>query len=1166
MTADASFENDGSQRAPPEIRQIYLNARAIRSDLLRGQYLDRACHGDPQLRAMVDRLLDAISGADEGLLDQAAQRIAGVMREDRDGDTTLGSDPSDAVTDREDIFWNRAANDLGVEIVFPEIDGYEIMEVLGEGGMGTVFLARQSKRLQRPVAVKVIKPGMDSREVLARFELEKQTLASLSHPGITRVYDAGLTKLGHPFFSMELVPGTGIDAHCQADRCDISERLRLFQQACDAIHHAHLQGVIHRDLKPSNVMVATVDGRPVVKVIDFGVAKICEERGIEKTRFTKLGHLVGTPLYMSPEQVDREVDDVDARSDVYSMGGVLYRLLTGEEPFDRSVVDTTDLEEVRRAICESTLSPPSGRIDPAFSMHRVVRGDLDRVTMKALQKDRELRYASIGELSADIGRYLAGQPVRASLASPMYRLRRFLRRHRTKGLVASAFLVVVAAAVAVVISRERRLDDITRRSSATSLASQRIKREKLDILEASALQQKLIALAENDFATMTEHSLPRTSDGRFLGEVTSGAGESTKGSPSLRRLLHRIENPLPMRTFVHPDAVVNFDVSPDHEFIVTTCLDRYLRLWRMSDGKLIRRWGANQGSQNAVDFSPDGKTIVSGDSTVLFWPTPTDTGDPNTPVEAVARSWPAENGIETLRWSPDGRFVAAAHFSKYVRILNTDGTEAFRITPEGHGPSYDDVLFSEDGREIYVPDFGELSIEAWDLESRSRVAVFDRSQVGSPRAMTWARTSAGDFLLYSHFGPTRLGVIEPNGRRQWDGFQLALPFARSMTFLSDRRRLVTGHGGGVFNVQRFDPADPGATSVPALSVRLHSKAVSDKKHLQSLPENRFVSAAGDRRVNVWDADRLSVEVVTPLPPSALVDSIDGIHVHSLVTEDGGTCDVMRTRLDGVGVSELLYRVPIRSGIGASDGFGKTNFPVFCVNQRLAQIALVTDQGIDVRDLETGELVSQVVAGEETYDFVSMSEDGSRIAAIIDQEQIVCWELDRTKSTWRSVSRWPAVAGDHRPPCLLLNDVRQVVSYAQSGIELRDFDDGRLIRKFKLFGQAGDVDPDGHRLAEVDFHVGLTVVDLRSGRTILSRPTTRGIRPKFCDSGRLLLMSMADGPIDVLHLPTGRWVGEIAFSAGASVDHGFLKFIDDGPLMVLESADVGGMRARSLGRR
>ncbi len=325
------------------------------------------------------------------------------------------------------------------------IGRYTLQEKIGEGGFGVVYLAEQFEPVRRDVAIKIIKLGMDTREVVARFEAERQTLAMMDHPNIASVFDGGATETGRPYFVMELVKGIPITQFCDERKLSTRERLELFMQVCQAVQHAHQKGVIHRDLKPSNVLVTMKDDRSVPKVIDFGVAKATQARLTEKTLFTRFQQWIGTPAYMSPEQAGLAGLDVDTRSDVYSLGVLLYELLTGRTPFDTQKLMEAGYEAVMQTIRDKEPPKPSTRLstlakrelsavaakrgaEPA-KLGRLVRGDLDWIVMKALEKDRTRRYEAASSLHQDLRRYLDNEPVLAGPPTVRYRLKKFIRRH-----------------------------------------------------------------------------------------------------------------------------------------------------------------------------------------------------------------------------------------------------------------------------------------------------------------------------------------------------------------------------------------------------------------------------------------------------------------------------------------------------------------------------------------------------------------------------------------------------------------------------------------------------------------------------------------------------------------------------------------------------------------
>ena len=350
-----------------------------------------------------------------------------------------------------------------------QIGPYRLVQKVGEGGMGEVWQAEQTEPLRRRVAIKIIKQGMDTKAVIARFEQERQALALMDHAHVAKVFDAGTTPEGRPYFAMEFVQGLPITEHCDRHRLTTNERLALFEQVCAGVQHAHQKAILHRDLKPSNVLVTLQDNKAVAKIIDFGVAKATAQRLTEASLFTELGVLVGTPEYMSPEQADLTSQDVDTRTDVYSLGVILYELLVGALPFESGELRRAGLENIRQMIREVEPAKPSQRLSrledarstesarrrrtDVPSLRRVLRGELDWITMRAMEKDRTRRYGSPAELAADIARYLRHEPVLAGPPSAAYRARKFVRRHRL-GVVMGTLGVLVPIAFAVAMGAQ----------------------------------------------------------------------------------------------------------------------------------------------------------------------------------------------------------------------------------------------------------------------------------------------------------------------------------------------------------------------------------------------------------------------------------------------------------------------------------------------------------------------------------------------------------------------------------------------------------------------------------------------------------------------------------------------------------------------------------------
>jgi serine/threonine protein kinase/WD40 repeat protein len=414
-------------------RSLFLAALDISDPAARAAYLDEACGGDVDLRRRLDDLLRAHA---------APGGLPGVALPPTEDHPPPGEQPG------------------------MMIGPYKLMEQIGEGGMGVVFVAEQQEPVRRKVALKVIKPGMDTRDVIARFEAERQALALMDHPHIAKVFDAGATPSGRPYFVMELIKGVAITDYCDQIQLTPRERLGLFVSVCQAVQHAHTKGIIHRDLKPSNILVTLHDGTPMAKVIDFGVAKAIGQHLTEKTIYTRFNQMIGTPLYMSPEQAQMSALDVDTRTDVYALGVLLYELLTGTTPFDRERFRKAALDEICRIIREEDPPKPSTRLSSlggtlsAVSARRkteprklsaLVRGELDWVVMKALEKDRTRRYETASAFAADVQKFLNLEPVDAGPPGAWYRFRKFTRRNQamatTVALVAAALLLGTGVSV-----------------------------------------------------------------------------------------------------------------------------------------------------------------------------------------------------------------------------------------------------------------------------------------------------------------------------------------------------------------------------------------------------------------------------------------------------------------------------------------------------------------------------------------------------------------------------------------------------------------------------------------------------------------------------------------------------------------------------------------------
>jgi eukaryotic-like serine/threonine-protein kinase len=493
-----------------------------RSPEERAAFLDQACAGQPDVRAAVEALLAAHEKSGNVLDRPSAESVEtllsspGQAHPDASLDCTQGLDEAPSAASRTTHY--RPMSAAGIVIA----GRYTLLEKIGEGGMGDVWVARQTEPVKRNVALKLIKPGMDSRSVLQRFEQERQALAMMDHPNIARVLDGGLTPTGQPFFVMELVNGLSLTRFCDEARLTPRDRLELFVSICQAVQHAHQKGIVHRDLKPANILVTIIDGKPIPKVIDFGVAKATAGKLTDESMSTQFGSVIGTLEYMSPEQAGYSGVDVDTRADIYSLGVILYELLTGLRPIDARRLEKAAITEMIRIIREEEPSKPSTRLStddalPSLAALRqteprrlmaLLRGELDWVVMKCLEKHRERRYETANGLARDIQHYLADEPVEARPQSAGYRLGKFLKRHRAPAIAASLVLLALVVGIA---------------GTTYGLIRAEAQRRKAVVAEKAEAAQRALAVIERDKAVAAERQTVIERDKAIAAESKSRA-------------------------------------------------------------------------------------------------------------------------------------------------------------------------------------------------------------------------------------------------------------------------------------------------------------------------------------------------------------------------------------------------------------------------------------------------------------------------------------------------------------------------------------------------------------------------------------------------------------------------------------------------------------------
>jgi eukaryotic-like serine/threonine-protein kinase len=1111
-------------------REIFACAMERTSETERAAFLDGACGGDVALRGRIEGLLreQEVLGNFLESPPPALEGAVGDVTTDAFGDVTVVA-PSE-----------RPATVIGP---------YKPLEPIGEGGMGTVWMAEQMAPVKRLVALKVIKAGMDSRQVLARFGAERQALALMDHPNIAKVLDAGATDSGRPYFVMELVKGVPITRYCDEKHLTPRERLVLFIPVCQAVQHAHQKGIIHRDLKPSNVLVGLYDGQPVPKVIDFGVAKAAGPGLTEATLFTGFGTVIGTPEYMSPEQAQLDNLDIDTRSDIYSLGVLLYELLTGTTPLQRKLLKTTALFDLLRVIREQEPPRPSIRLStteelPSIAANRnveprklsgLVRGELDWIVMKCLEKDRNRRYESANGLARDIERYLHDEPVQACPPSAWYRFRKFTRRNKVAMATASVLGLAVALTVAVLatslvlIAGEQR----ARRTAQQAEARAEDDRKKAVERERRESYFNRITLAHRDLAV----------------DLLAACPEDLRGWEwhYLMRLC-RVE-PLVLRdeTEVHGVAF-----SPDGEQLASAGGDGTVKFWNSRTGKVMQTFQAHTDSAVSVAFHPDGNHLAShgADWTVKVWDL-TATGQAvfTEPCDATRKFGMAY----TIAFSPDGRQLAAAADGA-VKVWDWKNRQLLHSLPGLDFHSIP-VAFRGDGRlaigtwheglKLLDPETGTLLRTFHDHHFPISAVAFSAdggwlTSASFDRTVKLSDARTGGLLhTLLHTGNVEGVAFSPDGRRLasggedktvrvWDpttgreilGLRGHTDRCGCVAFSPDGHRLASASSDRTIRIWDGTPLRRDEGRQETLTFIEHSDEIRGVAFSPDGPDGLRIVSAGSDGVKVWDAQtgRVSAEFSDHVDPSGHRVAVFCVAWHPkghLIASSG---------FDAVRVWDARTK---REVFKCPAALGKNTLPYSAVAFSPDGRYLVTgkfDGAVRVWDGGTGREVGMLDTHKREIRGLGFSRDGKHLASASGDGIVKLWDATRLNDKQEVRHTLCArVPGPSVNVAFSPDGRRLATGGEENTVKLWDVETGQELQTLR--GHRGEVytlavspDDDGRWIASAGEDSTVKVWDIDTGKVHTFRGHTGLVcSVAFSADGRRLVSGSRDKTVKVWDL-------------------------------------------------
>ncbi len=1094
-------------------------------------------------KEIFDQALDFESSAEREVFLQKAcaandallERIRTLLKANDEVEDFLPGSPVESPSEGSVTVTERAGDRIG---------RYKLLQKIGEGGCGVVYMAEQEEPVSRRVALKIIKLGMDTRSVVARFEAERQALAMMDHPNIARVFDGGATETGRPFFVMELVRGVRITEYCDEHSLNTRERLELFIKVCQAIQHAHQKAIIHRDIKPSNVLVTVNDGVAVPKVIDFGTAKGLQQKLTDKTLFTRFQAFIGTPAYMSPEQADMSSLDIDTRSDIYSLGVLLYELLTGRTPFDGAELMRGGLDEVRRTLRQREPARPSTRLSKlsdadltttaerrrtdAPRLVHSLRGDLDWIVMKCLEKDRTRRYETANGLAKDIERFLNNEPVTACPPSTWYRLGKTIRRNRLAFTAGAVVAITLAAGLGVstwMFLKERAAQreqsrlrvEAEQESAAAREAAERLR------LQSYASDMKLaqVAVQENNFGRAVE-LLQRWAPGKNADPAQDGGRQresvnaSLRGKKDLRglewRYLWQASRSSSLHTFDH-DVVVNAaTLSPDGRFLATGSLDQRAHVWDVASHTQLAQFQGSVELQG-VAWSSDGHLLAVGERNRLVLR--------ETSGWQMVREWPGE--ARHMAWSPDGG-ILATYGGHALRLWDTALWE--NTTLFTHSNEFARLAFSQDSKQLAVSYAG--LVQVWDVANHTPLHQFEIGTRVTSVALSpdkhWlgAGQSTGKVFLWN-LDTDRL-VVATNAHSSW---------AFGLVFSMDNKTLITGGSDQVIRFWKLpsipagDSASLDATVTPAPRTLEQIGALNGhRSEIWGLELSRdgtlLVSASKDGTARIWKAMPKSEEGdwLRLKPGNAQILGFSGDSPRLRVLKDNTTIEEWDVR------TKLLTRsftLPVKSAV-RSDG---SEMPLLLAKKNRAWIPLV-DGSIEAWDLESTNRLRKFQVSTHGVLPLQLSLDGKHIA-LLERERSLA-SLWKTEDGERE-AELPAfpVAGHYDFNAAAFSPDSRLFAYGSSNYTVKVWDIAAHRELHTLRGHVWRIyavafSPDGQLLATASWDGRVRLWRTASGTEAMPPLTAHlgGVRVlHFTRDGLTLLAADDANTVRAWHVATGQ---------------------------------------------